>query len=61
MQNVEIKEVSGKIVITIDPSKEFGDSKSGKTTSVASTKGNQPFATSKHGQVVIGVNVYKKK
>lgn len=60
MQNVTIEEKSGKIVITIDASKEFGLSKSGKTTIVASTQGNQPFATQKHGQVVIGLNVYKK-
>lgn len=61
MLNVDIKEVGGKVVITIDPSKTHGDSKSGKTEIIASTQGNQPFATSKNGQIVVGLNVYKRK
>jgi ABC-type polar amino acid transport system ATPase subunit len=57
-KNVEIKETDKQIVITIDKTKEFGDSKSGKTTIIASTEGNQPLS---NGKMFVGVNVYKKK
>ena len=60
MQNVDIQVEGDKIVITIDASKNLGPSRSGKTTMVATTSGNQVVAT-KSGQVVIGLNVYKHK
>ena len=55
MKNVEISQEGGKLIITVDLSKEFGRSSSGKTTIVASTEGNQ-----KVGDVFVGLNVYKK-
>ena len=52
--------VKGKILtLTIDLSKDFGASKSGKTTVVASTLGNQPVPDNE--SIKIGVNVYKSK
>ena len=55
MKNVEITQEGTKLIITVDLSKEFGRSASGKTTIVATTEGNQ-----KVGDVYIGLNVYKK-
>ena len=47
------------MIITIDTSKEFGPSASGKTIIIASTEGNQ--AVSVNGKVVtLGLNVYRK-
>lgn len=43
------------LTLTIDITKDFGASKSGKTTIIASSEGNQNF-----GGVTIGLNVYKK-
>jgi len=54
MKNVEIETKDGKMIITVDLSKDFGLSKSGKTIIIASTEGNQ-----KHDDVVVGLNVYK--
>jgi len=52
-------EVKGDILtMTVDLSKEFGPSASGKTIRIASTEGNAKLP----GTVaVIGLNVYKKK
>ena len=55
MKNVEIKKEGNKLIIIVDLSKTFGPSKSGKTTIVASTEGNQMVEG-----VTIGLNVYKK-
>lgn len=54
MRNVEIVEKDGKLIITIDLTKNFGKSKSGKTTIIASTDGNVSVA-----DVKVGLNVYK--
>jgi hypothetical protein len=58
-QNLTI-EVKGKtIVITIkDYTKEFGLSSSGKSKSVASTKGNVQVEGT--DGVIVGVNAYRK-
>lgn len=59
MKNVEIETKGSKIVITIDASKEFGLSESGKTTIIASTQGNQDIIVD--GKIVkLGLNVYRK-
>ena len=58
MKNVETKVTGDKLVITVDLSKEFGPSKSGKTVIIGSTEGNQKIATPK-GDVTIGLNVYR--
>ena len=44
----------GIMTITVDTNKEFGLSKSGKTTIIASTEGNV-----REGEVFVGLNVYK--
>ena len=58
MQNIEIKVEDNIMAIIVDLSKDFGPSKSGKTISIASTKGNQKV-TGPDGDVIVGVNVYK--
>ena len=58
MKNVEMK-VEGTIVtITVDLSKDFGPSSSGKTTIIATTEGN---VTIPGREEKIGLNIYKKK
>jgi hypothetical protein len=56
MQNVKYEVKDGKLIIEIDLTKEFGLSKSGKTITIASTRGNQKIEGT---DVVIGLNVYK--
>jgi hypothetical protein len=56
-KNVEMAVEGDRLSITVDLSKEFGPSKSGKTTIIASTGGNQLV----YGRVEkIGLNVYRK-
>ena len=57
MKNVELSVVGDIMTVTVDLSKEFGPSKSGKTTIIASTQGNKtvPGRSEK-----IGLNVYRK-
>jgi hypothetical protein len=58
MKNVEMS-VSGNILtITVDLSKEFGPSSSGKTLIIASTEGN---ITVPDREEKVGLNVYRKK
>jgi hypothetical protein len=59
MKNVEMKREGDKLVITIDMSKTFGRSASGKTTIIATTEGNvcPPGSVP---DVKIGINVYCK-
>jgi hypothetical protein len=58
MVNVEY-EIKGTILtIKIDLSRENGDSVSGKTVIIASSKGNVPIDTKGN---VLGINVYRKK
>ena len=58
MKNVKMTRKDNILTITVDLTENFGPSKSGKTTVVASSEGNQrvPEETS----MFIGVNVYKK-
>jgi len=56
VENVKWEVKDGKLIIEIDLTKEFGLSKSGKTISIASTKGNQKIEGT---DAVIGLNVYK--
>lgn len=56
MQNVETKVEGSKLIIVVDLSKTFGPSKSGKTTIIASTQGNQPVGNG----ATMGLNVYKR-
>ena len=56
-QNVELQVKDSKLMITVDLSKSFGVSGSGKSTIIASTGGN----VSVPGQesVKVGLNVYR--
>ncbi len=58
MKNVEYSVKGTTLTITVDLSKDFGPSTSGKTTIIASTEGNFPLPGRNE---VIGPNVYKKK
>jgi len=59
MKNVEMS-VEGKILtIKIDLTQDFGESKSGKSFTVATTGGNQSVPD--HSDIKIGINVFKKK
>ena len=55
MQNIDIKVEGDKLTLTIDLSKSFGSSKSGKTIIIASTQGNQQVVPG----VMVGLNIYK--
>ena len=57
MDNVQIEVQDNKAVITIDLTKDFGPSKSGKTIVVATTRGNVPIPGS--DTIKIGINCYK--
>jgi hypothetical protein len=46
------------LTITVDLSKRYGPSKSGKTVTVATTSGN--IAAPEHPDIKIGLNVYAK-
>ncbi len=47
------------LVIRVDLTKNFGESKSGKSITIASTEGN--IAVPEHEEIKIGLNVYRKK
>ena len=56
VENVKWEVKDNKLIIEIDLTKEFGLSKSGKTITIASTRGNQKIEGT---DAVIGLNVYK--
>ena len=56
MQNVKWEIKDDKLIIEIDLTMELGPSKSGKTITIASTRGNQKIEGT---DAVIGLNVYK--
>lgn len=55
MKNIEITHKDQTLTITIDLSKTYGPSKSGKTIIIASTEGNKEVAKGVH----MGLNIYK--
>jgi hypothetical protein len=57
MKNIEAKVQGDKLVITVDLSKNFGLSGSGKSVIIASTEGN--VAVPGREEVKIGLNVYR--
>ena len=58
MKNVDMS-ISGNILtITVDLTKEFGPSSSGKTIIIASTEGNVSVPDREEK---VGLNVYRKK
>jgi hypothetical protein len=56
MVNTDIKVDGDKLIITVDLSKDYGPSKSGKTHIVATTQGNVSV-----GDVKLGLNVYRSR
>jgi hypothetical protein len=57
MKNIETKVDGNKLVITVDLSKTFGRSKSGKTEIIATTEGN--VSLKEKPEVKMGINIYK--
>ena len=58
MKNVNIKTEGELIIIVIDKTRDFGASKSGKTTIIASTEGNQKVEGT---DLILGLNCYRKR
>ena len=59
MKNVEMSVTGNTLTIKVDISKQFGPSKSGKTTIIASTEGNVGVPTRE--DVRVGLNIYKSR
>jgi len=58
MKNCEMRVEDNMLTITVDISKEFGKSSSGKSIIIASTEGNVYIPEKK--DIKIGLNVYKQ-
>jgi hypothetical protein len=58
MKNVQMTVAGNILTITVDLTKEFGPSSSGKTIIIASTEGNVAVP---EREEKIGLNVYRKK
>ena len=58
MKNVDMQIKDGKLLITVDLSKQFGPSSSGKSIIIASTEGNASIPGRE--EIKIGLNVYQK-
>lgn len=58
MKNVDMKLTGTILTITVDLSKEFGMSSSGKSLIIASTEGN--VSVEGKEEVKVGLNVYRK-
>ncbi|MFH0968213.1 MAG: hypothetical protein V1862_11080 [Methanobacteriota archaeon] len=59
MKNIEMN-IEGTILhISVDLTKDFGISKSGKSITIASTEGN--ISIPGNEEIKIGLNIYKKK
>ncbi len=59
MKNIEMKLEGNTLTITVDISKDYGESKSGKSITIASTEGN--ISIPEHEEIKIGLNIYRKK
>jgi hypothetical protein len=58
MKNCDMKLTGNILTITVDVSKDFGKSASGKSIIIASTEGNISLPDKE--DIKIGLNVYKK-
>jgi hypothetical protein len=58
LKNVELSVKGNTLTITVDLTKDFGPSSSGKTVIIASTEGSFPLPGRNE---VVGLNVYRKK
>ena len=56
MQNVKYEIKNNKLIIEVNLTQEFGPSKSGKTITIASTRGNTKIEGT---DAVLGLNVYR--
>lgn len=59
MKNVEMIVEGSTLTIKVDISKDYGESKSGKSITIASTEGN--ISIPDHEEIKIGLNIYRKK
>lgn len=59
MKNVDMKLDGKTLTIKVDISKDFGESKSGKSITIASTEGN--ISIPDNEDIKIGLNIYRKK
>ncbi|WP_042706770.1 hypothetical protein [Methanomicrobium mobile] len=59
MKNVDMSVNGNTLTIKVDLSKDFGETKSGKSISIASTDGNVSIPG--NDDIKIGLNVYRKK
>jgi hypothetical protein len=59
MKNVELEIKGNKLIITADLTKDFGPSKSGKTTIIATTEGNPSIPGNEN--IKLGLNLYKSR
>ncbi|HUW63614.1 MAG TPA: hypothetical protein VMW83_02780 [Spirochaetia bacterium] len=59
MKNVEMRLDGSKLTITVDISKDYGVSSSGKSVIIGSTEGN--VSVPGREDVKVGLNVYRKK
>ncbi len=58
MKNIDLSITGNVLTITVDLSKECGESSSGKSTIIATTEGNVSIPDREEK---IGLNIYKKK
>jgi hypothetical protein len=58
MKNCDMKLTGNILTITVDVSKDFGKSSSGKSVIIASTEGNVSVPDKE--DIKIGLNIYKK-
>jgi len=59
MKNLDLKVDGNTLTIVVDISKRLGESKSGKSITIASTEGN--ISIPDHEDIKIGLNIYIKK
>lgn len=60
MQNIKTTLVGNILTIQIDTTASLGASKSGKSLLVATSGGNQAIKGAAGGDVMIGINCYRK-
>ena len=58
MQNIDMTVKGDELVIKIDLTKDYGRSKSGKSTIIATTAGN--VSIPEHSDIHLGLNLYRK-
>jgi len=58
MKNIEMKLAGNILTISVDLTKQFGLSSSGKSLIIASTEGN--ISVEGKEEVKVGLNIYKK-